>query len=30
MNRDGGDPVRLTDDPAWDGWACFVPSPGRE
>jgi len=26
MNRDGGDPVRLTDDPSWDGWAAFVPS----
>ncbi len=26
MDRDGGDPVRLTDDPAWDGWAAIVPS----
>jgi TolB protein len=28
MGRDGGDPVRLTDDPAWDGWAAFVPAGG--
>jgi len=25
INRDGTDPVRLTDDPAWDGWGAFVP-----
>jgi TolB protein len=28
-NADGSDPVRLTDHPAWDGWACFVPSGKR-
>jgi TolB protein len=25
MKIDGSDPVRLTVDPAWDGWASFVP-----
>ncbi|HNR39916.1 MAG TPA: ankyrin repeat domain-containing protein [Acidobacteriota bacterium] len=25
IDADGGHPVRLTDDPAWDGWAAFVP-----
>ncbi len=24
-DADGGNPVRLTDHPAWDGWASFVP-----
>jgi TolB protein len=31
VNADGSRPVRLTDHPAWDGWASFVPvskSPG--
>jgi Tol biopolymer transport system component/ankyrin repeat protein len=27
VNADGSHPVRLTDDPAWDGWASFVPRP---
>jgi hypothetical protein len=26
VNRDGSNPLRLTDHPAWDGWASFVPS----
>ncbi len=26
----GGDLVRLTDHPAWDGWASFVPSHSRK
>ncbi|HOS99877.1 MAG TPA: ankyrin repeat domain-containing protein [Acidobacteriota bacterium] len=25
IDADGGHPVRLTDNPAWDGWAAFVP-----
>ena len=27
IDADGSHPVRLTDDPAWDGWASFVPVP---
>ncbi len=27
VNADGGHPVRLTDNPAWDGWASFIPVP---
>jgi Tol biopolymer transport system component len=27
--RDGSGPVRLTHDPAWDGWASFVPPAKR-
>jgi TolB protein len=27
VNADGSDPVRLTDHPAWDGWASFMPAP---
>ena len=27
--RDGSGPVRLTRDPAWDGWASFVPPAKR-
>lgn len=27
IDADGGHPVRLTDNPAWDGWAAFVPAP---
>ena len=30
VRRDGSDPVRLTDHPAWDGWASFVPSGSPE
>jgi len=26
VNADGSLPVRLTDHPAWDGWACYLPS----
>jgi len=26
INADGSQPVRLTDHPAWDGWACYLPS----
>ncbi len=29
VNLDGSRPVRLTDNQAWDGWACYVPS-GRK
>ncbi len=29
VNLDGSRPVRLTDHPAWDGWACYVPVPKR-
>ncbi len=29
VNLDGSRPIRLTDNPAWDGWACYVPS-GRK
>jgi len=29
VDLDGGRPVRLTDNPAWDGWACYVPSGGK-
>ena len=25
VDLDGGRPVRLTDNPAWDGWACYLP-----
>lgn len=25
VDLDGGHPVRLTDHPAWDGWACYLP-----
>lgn len=27
IDADGSHPVRLTDDPAGDGWASFVPVP---
>jgi Tol biopolymer transport system component len=30
VRRDGSDPARLTDHPAWDGWASFVPSAIRD
>jgi TolB protein len=23
-NADGSDPIRMTDHPAWDGWACYL------
>jgi TolB protein len=26
VNADGSRPIRLTDHPAWDGWASYVPS----
>jgi Tol biopolymer transport system component len=26
VNADGNRPIRLTDHPAWDGWASYVPS----
>jgi Tol biopolymer transport system component len=29
VDLDGGNPVRLTDHPAWDGWACYLPVPKR-
>jgi TolB protein len=29
VNADGSHPVRLSDHPAWDGWACYLPS-GKE
>ena len=25
VDLDGARPVRLTDHPAWDGWACYLP-----
>jgi TolB protein len=30
VNADGSHPVRLTDHPAWDGWASFVRLPKDE
>ncbi len=30
VDLDGSRPVRLTDHPAWDGWACYLPAPERE
>jgi len=30
VDLDGGNPMRLTDHPAWDGWACYLPAPARE
>lgn len=29
VDLDGSRPVRLTDHPAWDGWACYLPVPKR-
>jgi Tol biopolymer transport system component len=29
VNANGSQPVRLTDNPAWDGWACYLPSVNR-
>lgn len=26
VDLDGSKPVRLTENPAWDGWACYVPT----
>jgi TolB protein len=25
VKRDGGDPMRLTNHPDWDGWAAYIP-----
>jgi len=30
VQRDGSDPLRLTHDPAWDGWALFVSPHSRK
>ena len=29
IDADGSNPLRLTDQPAWDGWASFAPWPTR-
>jgi len=25
MNANGANPIRITDNPSWDGWASFIP-----
>jgi Tol biopolymer transport system component/L-ascorbate metabolism protein UlaG (beta-lactamase superfamily) len=30
VDLDGGGAIRLTDHPAWDGWACYLPTRARK